>query len=107
MLSGSETPADRASRASLWLSISSFASLGLSVWLAQLVGVISCNIGPFVWLILWTTGVGLAYAALRNAWSSQTPDKVNKWAWSALALSVLNLALSLAFVGAINNLAGR
>ena len=106
-LTDSEAPADKASRAGLWLSIASFASLGLSVWLAQFVGVIACNVGPFVWLILWTTGVGLAYAALRNGWASRTPERVKRWSWWALGVSAVNMVLALAFVGAINNLAGR
>jgi hypothetical protein len=102
-----DAPADKASRAGLWLSIASFVSLGLSVWLAQFLGSIACNVGPFVWLILWTGGVGLAYSALRNSWGSRTPRTVERWAWGALGLSAVNLALALAFVAAVNNLTAQ
>ena len=101
-----EVPADKAARGGLWLAIASFASLGLSVWLAQFVGVIACNVGTFVWLGLWTGGVGLAYAAIKNGWSSRTPEKVKRLAWSALAISAINLVMAVAYLGAVNNFAG-
>ena len=45
-------PADHAARTAMWFALASFATLGLSAWLAQWFGAPACNVGTFAWLVL-------------------------------------------------------
>lgn len=91
-------PADKAALRSLRLAFLSIAVAGIAVWLAYFFGITACTFGLFLWWFCWLGAVGLAVAALRGAYASNTPEIVRRRAKVSLAVSGVNMVLALGFI---------
>jgi hypothetical protein len=96
-------PADKAASWCIKVALISLGGSAVGVWLATLMGnIIVLLLGLLVWIIAWPVGVGLAVGALRNAWSSPTPDSLRKKAWLGIGISVFSMVLVVTYVIALS-----
>jgi ABC-type antimicrobial peptide transport system permease subunit len=93
---------------SIRVALISLCGSAVGVWLATLLGsVLALLAGLLAWLVAWPIGVGLAVGALRNAWSSPTPESLRRKAWLGISISVFSLILVLTYIIALSVAANR
>jgi hypothetical protein len=96
-------PADKAAVSSIRVALIALGASAVGVWLAMLFGsILLLVLGLLAWLICWPIGVGLAVGALRNAWSSPTPDSLRRKAWLAIGISIFSIILVVTYVIALS-----
>jgi hypothetical protein len=96
-------PADKAAVWSIRVALISLGASAIGVWIATLSGsIIVLVVGLLAWLVTWPIGVGLAVGALRNSWSSPTPDSLRKKAWLAVGVSIFSMILVITYIIALS-----